>query len=325
MIRATFLLLLLFSGKLLAHCIVFIHIGPTLPEHLTGSIKQARLFNKDCPIYLIASQASLENQSSTLTEHNIIYVSCESLAPSLSHQEFWEANTNWTGGNFWIYTSERFFYLEEFVAQNQLQDVFHLESDMMLYADLEELLPTFRAHYEGMIGATFENDHRCVPGFMYISNSTPLTQLALSYPKQIDVFQSDMEALANFKNLHQKIYIDYLPIVSPEYSRDHLLEVFSQASKEPEAFSNHIADFDAIFDGAAWGIYLAGWDSFYHAECYPGVITPYSVFNPSFFEFRWDVDLEGRRIPVVTYNNKSMRLCNLHITNKIKIKDFSSK
>ncbi len=58
---------------------------------------------------------------------------------------------------FWRYTSERFLYLNDFINQFQLNNVFHLEYDNMLYVDLEELLPIFENKYSG-IGATFDND-----------------------------------------------------------------------------------------------------------------------------------------------------------------------
>lgn len=312
-------------SSLHAHSIVFVHLGPSLPNHLSTTIAQARLFNLKCPIYLIANRICLDESSSLMKTQNVTPVACESLIRSTAHHKFSHGNKRWRGGAFWIYTSERFFYLEEFVRQNELHDVFHLENDMMLYVDLEELLPIFRKYYRNMIAATFENDERVVPGFMYISSPRPLSYLVESFPKRIAIDQTDMESVANFKKSHYKVMIDHLPIVVPEYALDRSLSShLSGVSKDPQSFSNHVEKFDSIFDAAAWGIYLAGWDSAFHAACYPGEITPYCIFNPSFFQFHWEIDGIGRRIPFVSYRGKSIRINNLHITNKKRITDFLS-
>jgi hypothetical protein len=332
LIKKCSILLLLFVGTLNAHCIVFVHIGPSIPPHLFHTFAQARQFN-NCPIYLIANQICLETISAELTAQNITFVSCESLTPSINHQNFSKGTMNSKGTRFdafWVYTSERFFYLQEFVSQHNLNDVFHLEGDVMLYVDLEELLPIFKKRYDGMIGATFENDNRCCAAFMYISIPDPLNLLVEFYPKRTSVVESDMEALANFKKKYHKIYIDDLPIVLPEYAIDHPLTFYNptlfyiETSNQPKSFSNNFDDFNAIFDAAAWGVYLAGWDSYWHEESFPGMISQYCIFKPSLFGFHWEVDEKGRLIPFVTYKNKSMRIYNLHITNKIKIPDFFS-
>ena len=308
-----------------AHSIVFVHIGPSFPQHIASTIAQARLFNPECPIYLIANRINLERSRSLLRDQKVTPVACESLIPSMLHRRFSQANRLWKGSAFWIYASERFFYLQEFVSQNELQDVFHLENDVMLYVDLEELLPIFKKHYENMIATTFENDERAVAGFMYISSPSPLTCLVESFPEHVASDQTDMESVAKFKKLYYKTMIDHLPIVIPEYAQDHLLTYCqSRVSTDPQSFSNHFDDFGSIFDAAAWGIYLAGWDPSFHAECYPGEITPYSVFNPSLCEFYWETDQKGRRIPFVRYKNKAVRINNLHITNKTRISDFFS-
>jgi hypothetical protein len=197
----------------------------------------------------------------------------------------------------------------------------------MLYADLNTLLPTFQKHYAGMIAATFENDHRCVPGVLYISEPAPLNALIEFIPKRIDFHdQTDMESLAHFKNAYYKVYMDYLPIVVPEYAYDYELQAMDQPSKNPECFSNHIDDFGSIFDAAAWGVYLGGMDSTFHnkANSKPGKIDPYCVFSPLYFSFEWKRDSEGRHIPFVGYNGKEIPINNLHITNKEKIPLFHS-
>jgi hypothetical protein len=316
--------ILLLIHRLDAHSIVFIHIGSKLPSHVSVSIEQARLFNEECPIFLIANRKAVKDKN-FLKKYKVTFVSCESLQPSSAHARFQNnPKQDWGFKGLWVYSSERFFFLEELIRKYQLTDVFHLESDVMLYVDLNELLPIFAKRYSGMIGAIFENDHRCVPSFLYVSNLIPIEKLIDFYPKTVHMLQSDMETLADFKERYHKIFIDHLPIIFSEYAEDYPLQVNSIPSKEPGCYSNYIDEFGVIFDGAAWGIYLAGWDSRWHSAI-EGTITPYCVFNASFLHLDWNVDNKGRRVPLITYKNKRLPVANLHITNKSKINYFKSR
>lgn len=133
-----------------------------------------------------------------------------------------------------------------------------------------------------------------------------------------------MEVLARFKDKYHKVLIDHLPIVMPEYTKDHPLEALSIRPKEPKRYFNYLDEFQAVFDGAALGIYLAGWDSRWHSDNGFGTISKYSVFNASFFIIDWKIDAKGRRIPLLTYKDRQLPIVNLHITNKVKIGQFYS-
>lgn len=321
-------ILLYINCSLCAHSIVFIHIGPELPPHLSTTIAQARLFNETCPIYLIANERAIKKASPSLTSNSVSFIHCESLVPGIKHAEFQNHPDHETAAfGLFRYSSERFFFLEEFIRQYNLTDVFHLESDVMLYTDLYDLLPVFTKHYKGMIAALFENDSRCVPSFLYIPNIHPIEVLINFFPEYGRVDQSDMETLAIFKNQYLGQLIDYLPVVVPEYRLDHpLVSQTGVHTKKPELYSNHIDEFRAVFDGAALGIYLAGWDSRFHAKekTQSGLIDNHSVFNPSFFKINWNIDDRGRKFPLISYRGKTVPIMNLHITNKSVIKNFLS-
>lgn len=318
----------LFICSINAHSIVFVHIGSEIPSHLVTTLTQARLFNEQCSIFLIANELAIKNTTAQLQDNNITFIPCESLIPSPIHARFKNhPEHDMRAFGLWRYSSERFFYLEEFIRQFNLSDVFHLESDVMLYTDLENLLPVFTKYYKGMIGAIFEHDSRCVPSFLYISDINPIQKLIGFFPEYGKADQSDMEVLGVFKNQYHRVLIDYLPIVVPEYALDHPIKAKSQKnlSKEPECYSNHIDNFSVIFDGAALGIYVAGLDSRFHASrAKPGTISDQNIFNPSFFDILWEIDSKGRKIPTITYKGRKLPVVNLHITNKSVIEKFYS-
>ncbi len=309
----------LFFGPVLAHAysIVFIHIGPSIPDYLSIALQQARLFNKECPIYVIGNEGALKSCPFALDE-TIHYISCESLARSQSHDQFSASSRldkNAFNG-FWTFTSERFFYLEELVQKYQLTDVFHLENDIMLYADLSSLLPVFHKEYHHKIGATFDSDTRGIPGFVYISDLVPISRFTQLMAELAQSGKNDMEMLQEFKNRYQGTYIEHLPIVMPQYSQDHgLRNGLNQVARHPEFFFQNFDAFGSVFDAAAMGQYLGG-ISPRNGPMIPGFINETCFFNPSYFVFTWEIDLEGRWVPFIVYKNVKYPVNNLHIHSK---------
>jgi len=298
--------------------IVFVHLGPSLPEYLPIAIAQAHLFNPTFSIYLLANETALKNHSKELTDLQVKLISCESLLKNKFHKKFIarsKLDKKFRNG-FWTFTTERFFYLEEFLEQYKLSDVFHVENDIMLYTNLEELLPIFRQNYTNMIGATFDNDHRCIPGFLYISNVKPLKQLVKFIAKRAHKSNNDMKSLAQFRKKYHKQWIEHLPILPPEYTQDHtLISTSGSRGTDPSHFFKHFEKFNSIFDAAAIGQYLGGIDP-WHKNSDPGFINEECVFNPQNFCFYWKEDNQGRKIPIIAYKEKECKINNLHIHSK---------
>jgi hypothetical protein len=299
------LLAFFFAFSLFSEAFVFVHVGPTPPPYLPIAIEQTRLFNKTCPIYLLIDQKAI----SKLPKHLSAYIiPLESLQKSDSHKKYEKNNTQ---KEFWRYTTERFFYLEEFIRQYKLRDVFHMENDIMIYFDATAALPLFQTHYSGMIAACFDNDNRCIPSFLYISHLTPIEKLAEFIAQKARHRLNDMELLSQFKNAFRGTYADHLPIVMPSYDRP-LRNASGQVAQTPSHYTNHFDAFQSIFDAAAWGQYLGGIDPL-HKNSKPGFINESCLFNPSYIQFEWRKDEEGRQVPYVTYKGQTCRLNNLHI------------
>lgn len=321
-----FLIFACFSSFLYSHSIVFVHIGPELPDYLFTAIEQARLFNNDCPIYLIGNQKALIKAQFPVNQ-SIKCIPCESFSASKSHDLFSKNSKldRFTFEGFWTLTSERFFYLEELIRQYNLKDVFHLENDVMLYVDLTDLLPVFQKHYEGKIGATFDNEKRCIPGFVYISEVYPISQLVTLMASRADAALNDMEIFQEFKNRYDHLYIDSLPIVLPEYINDYsLINTLGDTTLYPNRYCQNFTEFQSIFDAAAIGQYLGG-ISFRNGSANPGFINESCLFNPAFFEYHWKRDSKERLIPFIRYKNMEYPINNLHIHSKNLLLFFSKR
>lgn len=299
------------------YSIVFIHIGEELPSYLETSLTQARAFNKTCPIILVANQSALDNYPLRDIDAKITTIACESLKKTKNHIDFQKSNT--LQGGFWRNCSERFLYLDDLMNDYGLQNVFHLEYDNMLYVNLGEILPVFLNQYKG-IAATFDNDQRCIPGFIFIPNKEKIDLLAKCFVKYTQSSYNDMQVIAIFKKQSDDNTIDHLPIVSREYvNNEEMISPYKHIPKDKYKYCLNVELFGSIFDAAAIGQYLGGT----HVTPTPGFINESCVFNPSQLTYEWLIDGEGRKVPFACYANKKYRINNLHIHSK-NLSAFSS-
>lgn len=302
------------------HAIVFIHLGDKLPAYLPEALTQARLFNS-CPIYLLANTRALNqytfNQALTITT-----VPVESLTKSDKHDTFIkqsQLDRHFRDGIF-FYSSERFFYLEDFMEQYHKKNVFQLETDVMLYANLTELMPTLLANYPGM-AITMDNDERCIPGFIFINDPKSLQPLTSCFLQHQNA--NDMQTLVLFKKAHSKIIVDTLPIITKHYTANYPLQTkLGQCTQDATWYTQHANTFNSIFDAAALGQYLGGTDP-KNENAGPGFVNERCLFNPSRMQFIWIFDNQQRKVPYMVCGNQTYRINNLHIHSK-NLAPFSS-
>jgi hypothetical protein len=307
--------------------LVFVHLGSSeIPSYAVTAVEQARLFNPNCPFYFIVQQAQVKPLSTRLKHYHVTCVAAESLRKTPHHIRFLQTSTldpHWHNG-FWKHTTERFFYLEEFIKDNNLTAVFHIENDIMLYANLQSLLPVFQKHYKG-IGVTFPSDHQCVPGFVYIpsaENLQPINQFLADHACE---GKDDGLTLSKCKNTIGREYIDYLPVICPEYMQYYEMKnSFGEKPIDPTLFSQHIEEFQSLFDAAAFGQYLGGWSPLNHG--WDNGKRPknfWSMFDAEHVPIVWERDGLNRKIPYATFAGKKYRINNLHIHSK-NLKGFCS-
>lgn len=300
------------------YSIVFVHLGTSLPGYLNDALAQARLFNPGASLYLIANKVALAEpcHQGFISENKISTIECEQLSASAAHRKFMaesKLDSNFREG-FWKKASERFFYLEELISRDSLQHVFHLESDNMLYVDLEKLLPTFE-EYSG-IAAVFDSDERCIPSFVYIACPDAIRSLVDYMARNVSRGLDDMYMLAAYRRDCGKQKIELLPLIMPEYVQDYPLQKNQGGTtvREPGVFYAR-SDRLSIFDAAALGQYLGGIDP-RNGPSKPGFVNESCIFNPSRLSFEWIMDDQNRRVPFAVYRGNKYRINNLHIHSK---------
>lgn len=291
--------------------IVYIHLGPSLPNYLNISIAQTRLFNPDANIFILANSSAFNLKKRELSPYNVTLVDALALVPSDLRTRFNNVSnldrSDLSG--FWFFTTARFFFLSEMMASMQLTNVIHMECDIMVYCQFSKLIGAFVSNYQ-TLGATFDSDSRVIPGFVWVRNHTALDSY-LSYlvetPDQHG--KNDMVTMANFRlhpgNSHK---IKPLPIMPPKYVELHkgVVTAFNGAvGANANEYVSHFDEFgNSIFDAAALGQYLGGIDPRNDfGNIHLGFVNEGSILNPSKLWFQWITDDHGRLILVATERN----------------------
>lgn len=296
------------------YCIIFIHIGPCLPAYLMHSLCQARIFNTDCPIVLVANASALNVDGRAIpSDLGISLVSIEEIPESPEHKR-WASDLDREQTDYWLNTRRRFLLLYDMMLYTEYHtNVVQLETDNMLYRDLRELLPTIETEYSG-IATTFNNDWRCIPGIMFIRDLHSMKLLANCFADYASVKIDDMKIIARCARFYGNSVISQLPIIMPEYLREHPPKPdVASLIDDLSVYSRNINAFNSIFDGSAIGQFLGGTD--YGMP--PGFITKECVFDPSCLKISWQPDSVGRKVPFAKYGtSREFLINNLHIQSK---------
>jgi hypothetical protein len=320
------------------YSLVFIHIGKNFPDCSYTTLKQARFMNEQVDIYFLVDHknySQLSEKSAEFIRENKIHLVDLSLLPvTAKHRLFRQISPfdqSFKGG-FWNHVTERFFYVYDFLEKTQLKNIIHLETDVMLYVDIEELLPSFLQSGAELAG-TFQWTTECVPGLVFIRHLSIWEKYIDHILEELSFYRgtdpnrdlNDMRTLASFKKKVDSEFIN-LPIVMPEYSLyfaprmiqgSHGNTSLDFLSKNEILFSGY------LFDAAAFGIYANGYDRTVYPEGKPGDIHWKSLFDPSKMVFFWGEDSKKRNVPYVLFAEKSYRIVNLHFHSKHP-EDFTS-
>lgn len=315
-----FLPLLLFSSLFAEEefSLVLVHIGDKIPSYAHIALEQARLFNKNCPIVFIGNRIALEQEREKLDALNILQIPYESLKQTREHQSFLHTSKLEQRNKKALFycAAERFFCLYDYMQENKKEHVFHIEYDNTLYCDLSQILPIFKQEYKNAIGATFDNDQRCIAGFIYLSNSEAAKKLIFAFQKFSSQKYDDMQVLGLCNTLFKNPVIKNLPIISDNFTKYHnLRSTIGLTTTKSENYWHCFQQFQSIFDAAAIGQYLGG-TNLRNEATKPGFINESSLMNPSDFLYKWEEDAEGRKCPYAFDGYSWIKINNLHIHSK---------
>ena len=223
-------------------------------------------------------------------EFNINIIAVEELQEDYSAYTQ-EINNTFRNG-FWELTSYRFKVLYSYMKKYNKQDIIHIEFKNMY---------TINFHKKDKILLTMDSQNRCIPGIMVLPNY-------LLLEKCLQIFQKGLNDMQNWAMCYYKLN----PIVDT-------LPIFSELTNSPvhDMITKNFKHYNAIFDAAAIGQYLGGIDPRNApGKNTIGFVNETCVIDYSKFNIHWATDENYLKVPVITINNKTIPIVNLHIHSK---------
>jgi hypothetical protein len=245
--------------------LVYVHIGKTLPYYIFDSIYQTLLTNNySTKIFVILSDILITEFNEGIKDLNInLYTKCDLnylniinvipasiLENTISFKKYKE-NVKISDeiknfrDSFWISTTSRFFYMYSFQELFKIKSFFHIESDVMLYDNLNKIKNKF---CEDKMSFVQDNITRVIASIIYINNEENF-KILLNYI---------IEKLIQDQNLNDMNLLGAF-VTDPKFK--YLIKLFPDTCATPNS--------ELIFDGAALGQFLGGIDPRNAVNMYP--------------------------------------------------------
>jgi hypothetical protein len=231
-------------------------------------------------------------------ESKIRLIAIEELVDSYNYNSNTQLDNQFRGG-FWALTSARFFYLYEFMRKYAIENVIHLENDVLIYHNVDML---DRLLDKTKIFVPFDTFTRNIASIMFIPNCNVFKEVLDKY----DFSKNDME---NFSIIQSQTgLIENLPIFISD----------PRGSPEYQFVTNGFDKFQMIFDAAAMGQYLGGVDPRNIPGDTCGFVNETCIIKYDQYRFIWNI-IDDIKRPFIVVSNNSDFICpifNLHIHSK---------
>ena len=290
---------------------ILVYIG-VLRDFIYECVKQIRLWNPVQTIYLcINNNEQNKPFVDSIKEFNITISYIEELPMTEDHKIFNQKYTNMGMNGFWKYTMERIFIVEECMRKHNLQNIFHLEIDNMVYFKVNEILLHCKSINKILIPS--DSERRYIAGTIFVNNPNSLSKLN-KYFTDFCANQDEMHSIMQFSRLSNEI--ETWPVLPPGDNIKLIYEDRRHLVNDVQRMSNHSALFKGVFDAAAVGQFLGGIDPIHDKNNTDGFVNKDSIFSIDRVWFRWE-KVEGlQRVNISVDKVKWYPIYNLHIHNK---------
>jgi len=287
--------------------IVYAFVGQ-LPKYAIESVFQTRLFY-DGPIYFIISDTESEF-ATILKQYNVTLINYTEVLDSdfvnlvkKQQNRFCIVPELKGREKLFIYSFERFYLLHNLMQKYQLENIFFMELDNLVYEDPRIWLSQFS---QKSMAYMFDNYDRASTGIAYIKNTAILKrflQHSNNYILTDEGFINEMTALYRFWESN-KSDVQLLPTLFP--SESYPTQVY-------ETFPNY----NSVFDALSMGIYMGGADTTQtNTKPIKGQKSTWGLVDYTKFMYKWSRDELKRKAPYIFDGDQWLKINNLHIHSK---------
>ena len=274
--------------------IILVSVG-VFQEYILENIKQLQYFNYE--IIVITEKHFFHKLNNF---KNVLLVDQKTLNSEIlnNYNKNCKLDKKFRNG-FWFNASRRLFLVCELMKKFNLSRCIHLENDVLLYKDLNNI------DFENKLYLTIDSLKRCIPSIIIMKDSKILEKLLMNY----NFSKDDMYNLGEFYYKNKDLCMS-LPIIKKNVKYN-----------SEDEFNINFDKFNLIFDAAAIGQYLGGVDPRNIKGNTKGFVNETCVVKYNNYEFIWKKK-DDIILPLIKIEDKEIEICNLHIHSK-NLKDFT--
>jgi hypothetical protein len=274
--------------------VVLVCIGNFQEYIITNITQLLRLGHNN--VYVLTNAYLFPNFERYKNDAHVKMVDVDSLNDSYRYYERTNLDKGFRNG-FWALASMRFFYIYEFMEQFGIDNVIHLENDVLVYYNCDEIAERAGKQH---VYLPFDCYDRNIASIMYIPSASVFRRILDQY----DLTINDME---NFVQISKRCdLIQRFPIFPANVYTNPEIQFVS---------INH-QKFGYLFDAAAMGQYLGGVDPRNQPGDTKGFVNETCVIKYNAYNFIWE-----NKKPYIIINNMKFPIFNLHIHHK-NLQDF---
>ena len=304
--------------------LILTHLGESVPPYMRDCIHQIRLWNISTPIYIILWPCHTgEFWSNLVSDYNVTLVYTNTLVETQHHTYFLNnfiGDMNFRKG-YWRHVKERFFFIEELMLRESLEQCISMEYDVLVYMSLDRLFEKLRQSHQTM-RMVRDNDERGHPAFLYIPTAKQIREFTLFILKIIKSPLEDMQSLATYADIHPN-NVHYFPVITETRNRTipSRKSISGHTTSDPKYLSEDSEYFDMLFDSLVIGQWVSGVDS---RNIGGTKITHYmnesALYQIDEMKFEWKKSLQTYLwIPILD----GLQVCTIHMHSKA-LKSFLS-
>jgi hypothetical protein len=318
--RLFILTLLVFFGlESKEHAIVYIESSSEHTNCVNNSIRQAKYFNHNTPVYFIGSKSKYKKNVDFFIDNDVYFVDIQTLKKGKLYQDL---KKNFLGpientlSNVTLdelkFSLLDFAIFYEFLRQFPLRNVFYMNHKNMIYISLEEVLDQF--FKSDKVYLANYNSSCASKNFFFVKDVSVLDKIVSEfYEKDL----RSLEAVLGRCGLKKSGYVEHLSVIPKEY-----LALIKAAGKDEDFGTTNpyrgAVDYkNVLFDPGIHSVFCS-------AVKYPVAYERASCLVAEEFNYTWEDDHEGRRIPYLIYGQKKYKLANLNF-NCESVEPFLSK
>lgn len=300
--------------------IVITQLGPKKADYLIECVKQLLLFNNKS-IYIISTEYHKKLLIKKKLYHKINFFYENEFIKEKRHFMFLkrtDLDKKWFE-SFWLKTTERFFFVDLLAKKLKLKNIFHLETDNLIYTNLNKYTKVVEKKFNMLF--TMINNQMCYGNIIYFKSSKETNLFSeFIYQNNKKIFLknklNDMELITlffkEFKNKKNNLF----PISCKEIGS------FYNLTSINNAYSSNYNIFNGIFDAAPIGQIVDGVDNNIHKIKGPFINRKYFL-DSSALKIKF-IKIHNKKKPFIYLNKKiKIPILNMHIHSK-NLKKFTS-